>query len=282
MSSNPEQDVLERPNVIWKAENLGGGFGASEGLIHDINLTVNAGERVALMGPDDSGRPLLLRVLSGLRPVKRGKLSVLGRELETLPYYADWDQIMPQATRRRIGVCLEEEGLLSNVSVREGLELLFRFKYGDHNKKLRDGAAKIVTTTCQKFGLGDAVEKRPNLLTASERRLAGLARAFLSKPLVVVLENPSQDIGDSSRARLWAAFEFMVTQPERTVLISTDDWALASKFCNRWIVMDRGRIVYDGSPRDFLRSGNQLVEQLKNARSHFAAYERLLQEVEVA
>jgi ABC-type multidrug transport system ATPase subunit len=253
--------------------------GGNEGRISDINLKVRVGERVALMGYDNSGRAMLLRVLAGLRPVREGNLTILGHKVEPLPYYADWDQIVPRSLRRRIGCCLEVEGLLSNVSVREGLETLFRFKYGDHNEKLREGAMKIVSAICERFALGDAVDKRPFLLTSAERRLAGLARAFLSKPKLVVLENPSQNIGDSSRDRLWSALEYISSQPGRTLVISTDDWAVASHFCTRWIVMDNGTIAFDGDPRDFLKQGHPMVQQFKDIIKSHKSYEKLFEEV---
>jgi ABC-type multidrug transport system ATPase subunit len=268
------------PDLVYSLKGVGAGFSEVEGRIQDITLDVAVGERVAILGISNADRALLLRVLAGLRPIRFGQMSVMGQTLEKLPYWADWDQIMPQSVRRRLGVCLEHEGLLNNVSVREGLELLFRFKYGDHNEKLRDGAAKIVTTTCAKFGLDAAIDKRPYLLNGAEKRLAGLSRAFLSKPPVVVLENPSQNIGDSHRDRLWKAFDFMCAQSERTILLSTDDWAIAHHFCpKRWIVMDGGSISFDGPPKEFLQKADHpLIQQLKSLEHIQVSYKDLRQE----
>jgi ABC-type multidrug transport system ATPase subunit len=267
----------EHMTWAWRVDSLYAGHAETEGRVNNVSLDVRVGERIALMGVDDAGRALLLRVLAGLRPHRSGQVSILGHELDRLPYYADWDQILPHNFRRKIGVCLEVEGLLSNVSVREGLEMLFRFKYGDHTQKLRDAATKAVQNICHDFGLGDSMAKRPYLLTSAERRIAGLARAFLSKPRLVLLENPSQNIGDSSRDRLWKALEFIVAQ-ERTLLISTDDWAVASTFCDRWLVMEEGRLVFDGAPKEFIRLGHPMVEQFKHMASIQRSYQKLLEE----
>jgi len=273
-----EEALVDSP-FIFRAQAVGAGYSDQEGFLKDINLEIRTGERVALMGADHLARAQLLRVLVGLRLKRAGRLEVLGVEARDLPHYADWDQLLPQSVRRRIGVCLETEGLLNNVSVREGLELLFRFKYGDHNEKLRQGAAKIVTSTCEKFGLGKSVEKRPFLLTNAEKRLAGLARAFLAKPRVLVLENPSQSIGDFHRDKLYRALDHMAEQADRTLLISTEDWALAWKFCPRWVVLENSQIVFDGPAKDFLHSNNHLIDQLKSLSKFQDAFAALLEEV---
>jgi len=207
---------------------------------------------------------LLVRVLAGLRPMRDGKMRVFGDEVHKLPWYGDWDQIFTRHMRKKIGVSLEQEGLLSNVSVREGLELLFRFKYGDHNEKLRKGSHQVVDNLVEKFGIREAVDKRPYLLSAAEKRLAGLARAFLVKPSVVVLENPSQSVGDLSRERLLAALRLIIESKDRTVIMSTDDWAIAHYFCTRWIVMDAGRVAFDGPPDAFMKTKHPLVQEFKN------------------
>jgi ABC-type multidrug transport system ATPase subunit len=246
-------------HVIWKCVGMSAGFSQAEGTFKDLNLDIHSGERVALLGEANSGKALLLRCLVGLRPSRGGEFHVFGQKMETLPFWADWENIVPQNLRRRMGICLEEEGLLSNVSVREGLELLFRFKYGDHNQKLRDGASKIVTNTCARFGLGEAIQKRPNMLTVAERRLAGIARAYLSKPHVVVLENPSQSVGDLSKEHLWKALDYINEEKGRTVVISTEDWLLASRYCPRWVVMHKGVIDFDGKASEFLASAHPLA-----------------------
>ena len=264
---------------VWDAEGVSAGFSDIEGVITDINLKIRPGERIAIIGHEKSGRSFLIRTLAGLRPIRTGRMSVLGHELGVLPYWADWNEIYPPLIRRRMGVCLEIEGLLSNVTAREGLELLFRFKNGDHSAKLREGAQKVVNQLAARFGITEALDKRPHSLTSAERRLVGLTRAFLSKPSVLLLENPSENIGNLSRPRLLAALEEITTQPERTVVISTDDWPLAHTYCNRWLVMDGGRIVFDGAPADYMaREDLPLAIQMKKFMSRHLAAEKLFEE----
>src|SRR5690606_13785322 len=105
--------------------------------------------------------------------------------------------LLSKKGRRKIGISLEKEGLLSNVSVRESLETLFRFKYGDHNAGLIAGARRIVEDTANRVGLSAAsLDRRPTELGILDLRLASLCLAFLTKPSIVMLENPSQGLDD--------------------------------------------------------------------------------------
>lgn len=271
---------MEAPTeIIWQARDLFSGFPGTEGSLHGVTCVINKGERVAVLSLNSMERSAFLRTLCGLRPIKGGSLNVLGADIKAQPFFTDWDQLMPQNIRRRIGVCLENEGLLANVSIREGMELLFRFKYGDHTEKLRSASQKVVQSTCEHFALGAVLDRRPVNLNVAERRLAGLARAFLSKPWVLALENPSLSIGDSHQTHLWNALEYMFLQAERSALIATDDWHLAAKFCpNRWIVIDAGKIDFDGSPREFLRSKHRLAENLRVAKLMRKQTESILEE----
>lgn len=246
---------------VWKLEDISaGGKGHSVGEIRGVNLSVSAGEKVALVGHETGGRALLLRVMTGLRPHTAGELSVLEHKIARLPAYADWDELFSIRLRRKMGVALAREGLLSNVSLREGLELLFRFKYGDSREKLREGARKIVRLLCEKFDLVKIMELRPSHLSSADKRLAALARAFLSKPPVVVLEDPSEGVGNLSRGRLWSAVQNIVSSADRSVVISTDDLELALAFCPRWVVLDEGEVVFDGRPEDFLRTSHPVAQ----------------------
>ncbi|MBS1986189.1 MAG: ATP-binding cassette domain-containing protein [Bdellovibrionales bacterium] len=261
---------------VWQAENLGAGFSDMEGQIYDVTLKIAYGERVAILGHEKSGRAYLLRVLAGLRPMRSGRLNILDEELQALPYWADWDEILSHEKRRKMGVCLEREGLLSNVTAREGLEMLFRFKYGDHNVKLREGSQRVVNQLAQRFGISEILDKRPYSLTSAERRLVGLARSFLSKPSILCLENPSESIGNLNRRRFLAVFEEICSQPERTLLLSTDDWPLALHFCPRWIVMEHGRVAFDGQSRDFLQTEHEFARQIRDLMGRARSVEEIL------
>ena len=256
--------MTERP-IVWRLSRVTAGFNPAEGTVVDLDLTIHSGEQVAILGRSNSGRALLFRLLAGLRPIRGGVLSIFGHEMGPSPYYADWDALLPWSIRRRMGVLLDREGLLSNVSVREGLETLFRFKNGAHTAKHREGARLMVERIAERLDIAPLLESRPANLTLAERKLVGIARAFLSKPVAVLLEDPSMGFSDVSRNQLQRALEFIESGGSRTLILATEDLRLASRFCTRWIVMDEGKLLFDGSKEDFLKSSSVYAEHCRNS-----------------
>jgi len=251
-------------SILWKLSSVHSAQESNDSPLADITLEIKVGEKVALIGPQKGGRAALFKVLAGLRPRQNGDFSCMNRNISLLARYADWEEIFSREIRRKMGVAFEKEGLLSNVSVREGLELLFRFRYGDHNEKLCEGAKRVVEALCLRFGLNAVAELRPSLLTSTERKQAALARAFLAKPLVVMLENPTQDVGDLGRGAFVEMIRDIFQDSDRSVVVSTEDFELAQEFCTRWILIDEGRIVFDGSPDEFLGSGLAWAQRISH------------------
>jgi ABC-type multidrug transport system ATPase subunit len=256
-----EKEVI----LEWKELTTPGRF--PELGLTKINLQVRRGDRIALVGPQFAGRSQMIRILGGTRPFFEGEFTFFGESIPNFSHAPKWEDPFSRKLRRKVGACYEKDGLLSNVSVREGLETLFRFKYGDHNKGLIEGAHRVVREISEQLGLDDEVlESRPAKLNSAQARLAALARVFLSRPGIVVLENPTDSLGPIEWERVFSALEAMMSDPQRILLISTGDWALASHFCPRWIYVDEGRALFDGSAQDFLRSDFPLVQQMKLAQ----------------
>ncbi len=266
--------------MIWAAKDLHAGWNEAEGRITKLNLEIRQGERIAFIGPENSGRGIALRVLAGLRPVKQGTLKFLDWEVPILDVNRDWDFLIPMDLRKAMAVSLKSDGLLSNVSLREGLELLVRFQDGDHTEELRQQAHKRVTELCAKFGLESSMDRRPVVLSNVERRLGSLVRALLSNPNIMILENPSQDLGDGSLQRLWGALSGLAENKEMTMIISTDDWLIASQFCSRWVVFEGDEVVYDGLWQDFIHSKPSMVSTIvEHYRSRRSFEQSLLKEL---
>lgn len=251
--------------VLFSAKDLVSYGRNGEGSLKGVSFDIHGGERVAFFGGSDSGASLALRVLGGLKPYWSGELKLQSFSYPIFDPTSFWDDPLPRKLRRKMGVLCEKDGLLSNVSIREGLETLFRFKYGDHNEGLREGVRRVVREVSQIMGIGESsMELRPSDLSAVERRLASLARMFMSKPGIILMENPSLGLSLQTRPRLFSAFEAMLGDSQRTLLMQTEDWSLAHRFCERWIVFEQGKIVFDGSPKDFLKTENSRIQELKD------------------
>jgi ABC-type transporter Mla maintaining outer membrane lipid asymmetry ATPase subunit MlaF len=256
-------------NTLWSAERLA--LRARDGNIYSLeSLTVRSGERVALLGPSREFRRSVFRVCAGLEAPLEGRLSI---DEESIPLRQDrhpWRDLLSKKLRRKIGVSLEKEGLLSNISVRECLETLFRFKYGDHNAGLVEGAQRVVLETSARVGLPlQALDKRPSELSLLEMRLASLCLAFLTKPTILLMENPSQGLNDEGWQALSHTLAQILESPQRTLILDTDDWLLARRHAQRWIVFAGDAVVFDGNADEYVaQSSATILEQLETERWH--------------
>ncbi|NCN26149.1 ATP-binding cassette domain-containing protein [bacterium] len=246
--------------IVWKLDNVRAGYSASEDRFEGVSFTIERGERVAFLGTAKSGRKLLMKVMCGLRPPRAGTMQIFDHTSGADAYYRDWDDLLPRRIKAKLGVALEVDGLLSNVSIREGYELLFRFRYGDHNERLQAAASKVVDGLCEQFSLNTIMHKRPVELSPSERKLACIARAFLARPRVLLLENPSENIGQLSQMKLWSMIDAVFENQERTIILSTEDFRLAWRHCPRWMVFDKGNLVFDGQKEDFIKTRHPVLK----------------------
>ncbi len=245
--------------------------------LEKISFGICRGERLAFVGAQFGGRSQLIRVLGGTRPFFEGEMEFFGEKIANFYQAPKWEDPYSRKLRRKIGACYEKDGLLSNVSIRESLETLFRFKYGDHNKGLIEGASRVVREVSTQLGLDSQIlEARPAQLNAAQMRLSALARVFLSKPGVVVLENPTDSLGPVEWERVSGALDAMMKDPQRVMLLSTGDWALAKRFCPRWLYVDAGRILFDGKAEEFLASDFPVVVEMRRAQERRIAEQQEL------
>ncbi len=235
--------------MIWTATHLSAGYNPTEGRIQNITLAIDSGERVAVLGGERSGSYMLLRVLCGLRPRRIGGLSVFGEAVPQLQFFDDWDHIFSRSLRNKLGVALEKDGLLANVSIREGFETVIRF--GSMISRQPVDVAFVVDAVLELFGITALGRFRPHQLSLSERRFAALARSALLSPEVFVFEGPSKSLDDRDRERLIYAFDQMFgSNSTKSLLVATEDWAFAMRYCSRAIVMEEGNILFDGQWKD--------------------------------
>jgi heme exporter protein A len=202
---------------ILVANGLTHWFG-SEVALESIDLAIDAGEHMALLGENGAGKTTLLRILAtAMRPTS-GRLEIMGldalRERKRL--------------RRRIGFVAHSPGLYPALSATENLDFFCTLQ-GVSRTKVADTLALV--------GLGE-VAKRPagELSRGMQQRLA-IGRAILHDPKLLILDEPDSSLG-SDGADLLAAL-----MRDRTVVLATHDHALANRLCQRTLVLKRGRSV---------------------------------------
>jgi len=216
---------------------VGRTFGATRALA-DVDLDLEPGV-IGLLGPNGAGKTTLLRVLATALPPSQGKVRVLGLDPE-VP--ADRTEI-----RRRLGYLPQEIGFPRGFTA---------FGFVDYIALLKEWTQAParhaeVRRVLDQVGLSSAATKRIRAMSSGQRRRVALAQALLGSPPMLILDEPTTGVDPEQRVTLRA----VLAELARTsiVVLSTHQTEDVAALCERVIVLDRGRVRYDGQVTELVR-----------------------------
>jgi ABC-2 type transport system ATP-binding protein len=198
-----------------------------------LDLEVHAGECFGLLGPNGAGKTTTVEMLEGLLPRDGGEIEVLGMR---------WDG-HEHALRERLGVALQETKLAERLTVAEVIRL-FRSFY-KHGRTVED-VLDVVE-------LGEKRDAWVEKLSGGQRQRLAIACALVGAPDVLFLDEPTTGLDPQSRRQLWE----VVSSFKRgggTVVLTTHYMEEAERLCDRVAVMDHGKVIALGSPRELIAS----------------------------
>lgn len=222
--------------------------------VHDCTLTVNEGEILVLMGLSGSGKSTLLRAVNGLNEVTRGTVRVTdgGRMVDVTR--AD-KSTLREMRLRRVSMVFQQFGLLPWRSVRDnvGLGLELAGRHAAARREQVDGQLALV-------GLTDWAERKVGELSGGMQQRVGLARAFATEAPILLMDEPFSALDPLIRTRLQDELIELQEKLKRTIIFVSHDLDEAFKLGDRIAIMEGGRIVQSGTPRDiFSNPANDYV-----------------------
>ena len=225
-------------------EDLYKQYGEVEALC-GISLEVQGGEVFGLLGPNGAGKTTI-EILEGIRPRTKGKVSVLGFD----------PAVQSKAIKARIGVCLQATNLPDKIKTHEALELFDSF-YDRHVD--RDELLK-------RLQLWEKRDSFYKTLSGGQKQRVALALALLNEPALLFLDEPTTGLDPQVRHEIHNIVQDLKTEG-RTILITTHYIEEAERLCDRVAIIDRGKIIELGSPREIQQRvlGHTLVEVTTNA-----------------
>ncbi len=210
-----------------------GDFTAVDGITFDVHK----GETFGMLGPNGAGKTSTLRMMSGLSPVTSGELEIDGIDATA----------NPRSVRDVIGVVSQHDGLDPDISVRDNLTV-----YGFYFGLNREMAGKRADEVLDFFGLKARGADSVDDLSGGMRRRLTIARSFLSRPRLVILDEPTTGLDPHSRNRVWEQLAVLKNSGV-TVVMSTHYMEEAAILCDRLVIMDEGHILAAGTPDDLIR-----------------------------
>jgi iron complex transport system ATP-binding protein len=210
--------------------------------LRDVTLTIDAGERVAIIGPNGAGKSTLLRAVAGLLRPATGTIELAGMRLERL------DRL---AIARRLAVVPQLPTLPFATSVEE-VVALGRLPHEHPIRGMRPGDRAAVAAAIDRVGVGHLLGRDARELSLGERQLVLLAMAVAQSAQVLVLDEPTVHLDLRHQVEVMDLVGDLNVRDGTTILAVLHDVALAAHFFPRLVLLDRGRVVADGSPAEVL------------------------------
>src|SRR5882672_2487352 len=223
----PRQTLMSTEPVIF-VQSLHKSYDKLEA-VKGIDFQVNEGEVFGLLGPNGAGKTSTIEILEGLRPRTSGEATVLGFDPDR----------QKQQLKDRIGVCLQATNLPAKIRVQESLELFGSF-YS------RSVSSEQLLKRLQLW------EKRAayyETLSGGQKQRLALALALVNDPQLLFLDEPTTGLDPQIRLEIHGLIEEMKSE-KRTVVLTTHYIEEAERLCDRVAIMDAGKIIVMGTPRE--------------------------------
>ena len=208
-------------------------------VIHGIDLRVDEGETICLLGANGAGKSTTLRTIMRQLPVTAGSISFLGSELTRAAPY--------EPAHLGLGYVPEGRGMLGSLSVRENLEL------GAFAPRARSGFAQQYAHVLELFpALHPRLDEPAANLSGGQQQMLAIGRALMGAPRLLVLDEPSLGLSPQIVGQVYAVLG-KLRAAGQSILLVEQSVGRALNLCDRAYVLDRGRIVVSGA-RDAVRS----------------------------
>lgn len=214
--------------------------------VNSVDLEIPVGRIYGFLGPNGSGKSTTIRLLCGLLAPSAGEVTVLGHEI---PREAEM-------LRQHIGYMTQKFSLFEDLSVQENLRFMARI-YGLPGRAVRERIADNV----ERYGLGALLRQRAGTLSGGQKQRLALAGVTLHEPRLLLLDEPTSAVDPQSRREFWDSI-FDLAEQGATILVSTHFMDEAER-CHRLAILDSGRLVAEGEPRDLAESIDAIVLEIR-------------------
>ncbi|MEP6630007.1 MAG: ABC transporter ATP-binding protein [Lapillicoccus sp.] len=221
--------------VLLRARGLTKAFGAFTA-VAGIDVDVRRGEAFGFLGPNGAGKSSTMKMIGCVSPVTSGELRIFGLDPRT-----DGPDI-----RARLGVVPQKDTLDEELTVEENLWIYGRY-FGLPRAEVRRRTVELLEFA----QLTDRAHDRVEPLSGGMKRRLTIARSLINEPRILLLDEPTTGLDPQARHVLWDRL-FRLKRQGVTLIITTHYMDEAEQLCDRLVVMDAGRIVAEGSPRQLI------------------------------
>jgi len=204
--------------------------------VDGVGFAVHPAESFGFLGPNGAGKTSTMRMIGCVSPVTAGELRVFGMDPQT----------HASAIKARLGVVPQQDNLDNEITVRENL--LMYARYFDIPREV---AARRADELLEFVQLSERANSEVEPLSGGMKRRLTIARSLINEPEVILLDEPTTGLDPQARHAIWDRL-YRLKQRGATLLLTTHYMEEAEQLCDRVVIMDRGRIIAEGSPRSLI------------------------------
>ncbi len=230
---------------MLRLENINKSFGKLK-VLKNINLEINKGDRIVIIGPSGSGKSTLLRAINFLGKPDSGKIYFNDKLLnnENISLY-----------RQKIGMVFQNFNLFNNLNVMDNI-ILAPVKLGIYSEK---EAKKKATDYLKRIDLLDKVTVYPNSLSGGQKQRVAIIRTLMMKPEVILFDEPTSAL-DPEMVREVQDMMIELANEGMTMVVVTHEVSFVKKVATKIVFMNEGRIILTGSYDEIVNSDNEMVK----------------------
>lgn len=236
------------PQPVIEFADAGFRLPSGKVLLSELNVAVESGETLMLVGRSGSGKTTSLKLINRLLTSTSGDVRVEGKSV------TQWNAIQ---LRRRIGYAIQDVGLFPHYTVFENVALVPRLEEWDQRK-----IAARVEEVLALVGLpvAEFARRYPNELSGGQRQRVGLARALAAEPPILLMDEPFGALDPITRAEIRMEFKQLQEKLSKTIVFVTHDIGEALMLGNRIALMENGKLRGVYTPQEFLQSADEIVK----------------------
>ena len=223
------------PNPLFQAQHLTKRYGDTD-VVHDLSFEIAPGECLGVIGPNGAGKTTTIRMCLGLTVPDAGRITALGLHMP----------VDVLAIKAQLGVVTQLDTLDPDFNCAENLLVYGRY-FG-----LKDAAIKERIPALLEFAsLTSKAKAKPGELSGGMKRRLSLARALVNDPKLLLLDEPTTGLDPQARHLMWERLQLLLQQG-KSILLTTHFMDEAERLCSRLLVLDHGKKIAEGKPRDLI------------------------------
>ena len=220
---------------IVRTENLSKTYGSGENLvkaIDDVNLKIEKGEFIAIVGPSGSGKSTLLHLLGGVDNPSSGKIFIDGNDISKYT-----SKELALFRRRKVGLIYQFYNLIPNLTVRHNIELPLKLD----KRKIND---EVLLDIVRKLGIENKLDSFPSELSGGQQQRVAIARSLIYSPSLVLADEPTGNLDRENSREIIEILKYFNRTLKQTIIVITHDESIALE-AERVITIVDGKVVGD-------------------------------------